>query len=534
LIRIQFLHNVSTSPATPTTSFSLEYDPNNLVRNTYHYQYEETEGEKDTFFYEEYEDTRQELSPPKPSLRLSEVSTPITVSPIPIERTPDLITHKPPRGRVNTVDNIADSIGTDGPTPPEPDQPESLQQVITPKGTIPRVTHTHHQSHQPQQHTQKRLSSGSTSVFHPGAEDDSIRNFEVDKTGQLIPVISTELRTKPKSNIDTNILLPKGEPEMYIDINLGDGRITQVGVRSGDNVFQLANNFVAKNKLDPSKIRDVAYLFRTSINKYLGKQGPPSVYSINSFNSSSQLSLEGSLGNSATKQADNTAILKLVIDLGPGKTGSIVVRKNDDPKILAKNFAATWGLKKWKEDEIAEEIRQQIAMLDNVTSEEEYRLKTHQTMSSSNNGSGGYFSHSTMATRKDHEELFEFKKLYHSNKNGESSNNNNNNNKSEDLLQQVPYLGPSDNMNRNLQYNENTKDVTNNNAANILFNMEVEIKQGMKRTLCVKKNEKAQDLAKAFALKYNLNKKAEDRLVNLVDYHIKRFHERNENKRRNK
>src|SRR3989338_11394897 len=152
----------------------------------------------------------------------------------------------------------------------------------------------------------------------------------------MVPVVETELRaSSPKSTrkdqhkptISTSSLdstigsvssTTKREPNIFIDIDIGDGRIGQIGVCHGDNVFQLAEQFVKKNHLPPSKINDVAYVIRTSLNKYMSKQME-----------------EESPRPDAKARAP---LLKLKINLPRGKHGLIVVRHGDDPDVLAKNF----------------------------------------------------------------------------------------------------------------------------------------------------------------------------------------------------
>lgn len=63
-----------------------------------------------------------------------------------------------------------------------------------------------------------------------------------------------------------------------------------------------------------------------------------------------------------TNQQRNKAkpIVKLNIDIGSGKTGTILVRENDNPYQLARNFSIAFQLRKEKEKEIADAIIEQI------------------------------------------------------------------------------------------------------------------------------------------------------------------------------
>jgi len=122
-----------------------------------------------------------------------------------------------------------------------------------------------------------------------------IKNFHETKEGYVIPVIETHL-VPPSSNtlslgstFDSKNLeevtktVPfvfkhvgasdkLRQPKIFVDINLGDGRIGQVGVCSGDNVFHLAEQFVKSFHLDVSYVKYLAYLIKSAIAKYIQKQ----------------------------------------------------------------------------------------------------------------------------------------------------------------------------------------------------------------------------------------------------------------------
>jgi hypothetical protein len=58
-------------------------------------------------------------------------------------------------------------------------------------------------------------------------------------------------------------------PSFTIDINVGDGRVGQIGVREGDNAFLLAESFVTAFNLPRSYLRRLAQLIQKRIKSHM-------------------------------------------------------------------------------------------------------------------------------------------------------------------------------------------------------------------------------------------------------------------------
>lgn len=60
------------------------------------------------------------------------------------------------------------------------------------------------------------------------------------------------------------------------------------------------------------------------------------------------------------RKTPSKPIMKLQVDLGKGKSGTILIRIGDNPEALAKNFAKTFSLKPGMEQQIEAKIREQL------------------------------------------------------------------------------------------------------------------------------------------------------------------------------
>eukprot|EP01028_Stygiella_incarcerata_P008655 TRINITY_DN383_c0_g3_i1.p1 TRINITY_DN383_c0_g3~~TRINITY_DN383_c0_g3_i1.p1 ORF type:complete len:836 (+),score=234.99 TRINITY_DN383_c0_g3_i1:370-2877(+) len=149
------------------------------------------------------------------------------------------------------------------------------------------------------------------------------------------------------------------KPSLYINISIGDGRTGQIGVRDGDNAYQLAEAFVRAFHLDRSNVGKIATLIQLKVAEYGSqvlkkspakqrgkKEGKTNVKPF-SFH-----------GRDSTKRA--AILLKLHVDVGKGKFGTIAVRKGDDPSTLARNFAQTFSLKPDQIPTIESRIKEEI------------------------------------------------------------------------------------------------------------------------------------------------------------------------------
>eukprot|EP00817_Percolomonadidae_sp_ATCC50343_P007259 CAMPEP_0117418850 /NCGR_PEP_ID=MMETSP0758-20121206/549_1 /TAXON_ID=63605 /ORGANISM="Percolomonas cosmopolitus, Strain AE-1 (ATCC 50343)" /LENGTH=331 /DNA_ID=CAMNT_0005199601 /DNA_START=293 /DNA_END=1284 /DNA_ORIENTATION=+ len=102
---------------------------------------------------------------------------------------------------------------------------------------------------------------------------DMIKSFHKTRDGYTVPVITTNLKSD-NYNEASNVLYSKqsrkkSKPKIHLDINIGDGRIGQIAIGNGDNVYELAEEFVKAFKLDGSYIHYLAYMIRNAINKHV-------------------------------------------------------------------------------------------------------------------------------------------------------------------------------------------------------------------------------------------------------------------------
>lgn len=208
-----------------------------------------------------------------------------------------------------------------------------------------------------------------------------IKNFQETKDGYLIPVIETHLSKSPHQSssfraikspraaiMDNNLLSTKKDrsPKIFIDINIGDGRVGQVAVSSGDNVFTLAEQFVRAFHLDAKYTRQLAYLIKHSIKKFIAKR--KEIQQRKKLRNEHRLTREMERlkpPEFSMKSSPAKPIVKLSIDVGKGRTGTIIVREGDNPSIVAKNFARTFQLKEDTAKQIETLIREQLYKLSN-------------------------------------------------------------------------------------------------------------------------------------------------------------------------
>ncbi len=267
-------------------------------------------------------------------------------------------------------------------------------------------------------------------------------------------------------------------------------------MRSGDNVFDLAKKFVESFNLHSSEIQHLAYLIRTQINRYVERMEQPS----------------STTSASSKNSVDNQPILKMIVELGYGKSGTIVVRRGDDVRKLARNFASTFGLKKWKENEIAAELRRQLALSASEAANESSSTSVPPLSSSSISPSLSTVSVNSFTPQQQqqqqqqnaHAELVSLKSV------------------------------PSTPRGTSSIDTRSDRTVTTPRVASppieedgeLLFNMEIEICEGVKKSLAVHRYSDSTKLAHVFAQQNKLKEKAEAKLVKLINYHIQRFYEK--------
>jgi hypothetical protein len=249
--------------------------------------------------------------------------------------------------------------------------------------------------------------NASSGVSEDGDRDDDqlsvvhfspphVKNFERTTDGSVVPVVETALsregvspamavasptqmltelpvhssvyernrhiQTSPSRIMRASATPPK-EPRLLIDINIGDGRMGQIGVREGDNAYVLADTFVRAFRLDRSFVRKLAALIQTRVQEFTLEQkrqlGRPA--SARPASAKATVSPQPFNFTSENRKSNrNEVLLRLHVDVGKGKFGIIAVRKGDDPAVLARNFAQTFSLKPERIDEIEAKIREQI------------------------------------------------------------------------------------------------------------------------------------------------------------------------------
>eukprot|EP00762_Andalucia_godoyi_P002347 ANDGO_07632.mRNA.1 Ras-related protein RABA1c len=170
------------------------------------------------------------------------------------------------------------------------------------------------------------------------------------------------VQTSP-SRIMRNLAHPVKEPQLFIDINIGDGRVGQIGVREGDNAYTLAETFVRAFRLEKSFVRKLAALIQTRVQEFNLEQkrqlGRP--MSARAETKKQPVDVKPFKFHTDDRlQNRSEVLLRLHVDVGKGKFGTIAVRKGDDPTMLARNFSQAFAIRGERVAEIESKIREHI------------------------------------------------------------------------------------------------------------------------------------------------------------------------------
>eukprot|EP00698_Gefionella_okellyi_P003828 TRINITY_DN13553_c0_g1_i1.p1 TRINITY_DN13553_c0_g1~~TRINITY_DN13553_c0_g1_i1.p1 ORF type:complete len:761 (-),score=210.73 TRINITY_DN13553_c0_g1_i1:24-2306(-) len=222
-----------------------------------------------------------------------------------------------------------------------------------------------------------------------------LKSFEQGKGGRIVPVVETALPARKPSTIKPTAKVlppsakafipkpgmremygrePQTEPQLYLEIKLGDGRVGQIGVREGDNAYHLAEIFAKAMKLDRQYVKKLALLIQMQVKEYNKHHSSASAEQKKRELKEARAReaeemrkfMEQKPFSFATQQradARRPILFKLHIDVtGRGKMGLIAVRRGDDPLSLARNFVRTFRLRTELVDEIVEKINQQTVL----------------------------------------------------------------------------------------------------------------------------------------------------------------------------
>jgi len=279
-------------------------------------------------------------------------------------------------------------------------------------------------------------------------------------------------------------------------------------------------------------------------------------------------------------------VLKLQLDIGKGKTGTIVVRQGDNPLVLAKNFAKTFNLKPEYIAVIEAKIREQLFIhfthgTNNSDQQQQQQQKNSTTptkltyakrneaLSPSRTAAAvqNYQSSSHRFTSPTQSAMHSPRTHAVPLSNNNTNNTNNNNsvgagatftstvstltNENNTLLKQLnQQLQAAKQMHHQQQQQQialhqqqvmtagttpSTGIISNSNPLNsprhrsgVLFNMDIEIGNNKTARLAVHEGADPKSLARSFAIIHNLKSESEQSLVNIIKHHM--LHSANKNK----
>eukprot|EP00768_Dysnectes_brevis_P006935 gnl/Dysnectes_brevis/5663_a8270_296.p1 GENE.gnl/Dysnectes_brevis/5663_a8270_296~~gnl/Dysnectes_brevis/5663_a8270_296.p1 ORF type:complete len:785 (-),score=265.58 gnl/Dysnectes_brevis/5663_a8270_296:20-2374(-) len=185
------------------------------------------------------------------------------------------------------------------------------------------------------------------------------------------------LRQSTRGRVPGRVTLPGSpgadEPVIYIDVNIGDGRVGQIGVRRDDNAFLLAEQFVRTFDLDRSHIRRLATMIIQRINAYLeaeARRRDDERRRLFRERARGQRVPGNGTGSPCTttrpyqfqERRKREPLIRLKLELGNGKSGLIAVREGDDPHKLAASFIKTFQLKGEMFYEIVAKIQEHLSL----------------------------------------------------------------------------------------------------------------------------------------------------------------------------
>jgi len=222
-----------------------------------------------------------------------------------------------------------------------------------------------------QHRRQQRLSRSSLNEDFE-AYNMVLKDFE-ERKGHFVPVFSSSVVESQTSRRTQNKATPSPQTAgqqhrstgslLVIDVQLGPGRVEKLSVRSGDNAHRIAATFVQKHGLDSSCIRPLADRVQQAVTEYsfrvLENERMATVPERSSPSRSPGTDITSQpfdLETEKRAQQRRKELLTFIVDICPGKKGSITVREGDDPYQLAKNFVIAFQLRKTLIEQIASKI----------------------------------------------------------------------------------------------------------------------------------------------------------------------------------
>lgn len=376
------------------------------------------------------------------------------------------------------------------------------------------------------------ISNPNSNLSHPKAK---IQSFQETNQGKLVPIIEINLDndTEKKKSVQRKI---------HVDINIGDGRVGQLAIAPGDNVYYLSQLFVKAFNLNVAYVPYIAHLVRNTVVKYIEKQNhKPKPKHLTPVSEGGFAPFSFETEARAKVKRLKEPIVKMKFDLPGGKIGTVVVRKGDNPHALAKNFVHIYGLQESLVDHIASKIQHQLYIYysnqENIITKhetpEKSTIPTPQSIQHSNLHSNRV-SHGAQGTTKNisgKKSKNVTKSIDYSSLEVQRSDQDSRMNPSRNLHQQ-PSQNNSENgfqrvrspLTTNSGQNPTTTDKRNPfSNRKVLFNMEVEIRENEKHTFPVYEHASPFEVAKAFCEKHGLGSKHLSILEKLVQENIELF-----------
>lgn len=188
---------------------------------------------------------------------------------------------------------------------------------------------------------------------------------------------------------------------MYIDVGIGGGQVGRVEVRRESKPFSLAHQFVRLHRMDVSYTVKLAKMIedrmraflkeeerrdqaerrranRKEVEEYRRRFTRPKPFQLRSdaIAASRQSMNAAAMGRQVApvaaegadagipvvpvRQPQRPLVGRLHVQVGQGKTGTIVIREGDDPHELVENFRKAFGLRRGVARHLADTVRQRL------------------------------------------------------------------------------------------------------------------------------------------------------------------------------
>jgi len=199
---------------------------------------------------------------------------------------------------------------------------------------------------------------------------------------------------------------------MYIDVGVGGGQVGRIEVRRDSKPFSLAHQFVRQHQMDVSYTVKLSKLIEDRVKAFLDEENRrdqaerrranrrevqeyrrrftrPKPFQLRSDaiarsrgadSANLAPSVTGSVAIARTgahlepmRVPQRALVGRLHVQVGQGKTGTIVIRAGDDPVELVENFRKAFGLRRGVARHLAEAVRQRLVEHDEQSRYREQR-----------------------------------------------------------------------------------------------------------------------------------------------------------------